>query len=149
VKYLTVDPGETVGWSLWEGTDLLECGQTPMWEFVDDLAAGVMCVGGEYRSADPDSSFVGVEIIVVEEWALYPWELQNLAWDKCRTARCIGAIELICRLAGIQLRMQAAQIKEQAVLGGAEDLFVRPLHENRHANDAIMHGVYYQVVEQL
>jgi hypothetical protein len=28
-------------------------------------------------------------------------------------------------------------------MAGAEQLFVEPLHENRHANDAIRHGVYY------
>jgi hypothetical protein len=34
------------------------------------------------------------------------------------------------------------------VAGGAEQLFYTPLRENRHQNDAIMHGVFYLVVEE-
>jgi hypothetical protein len=44
---------------------------------------------------------------------------------------------------GVPYTLQPAKIKETAVAGGAEEKFLRPLHENRHANDAIMHGTYF------
>lgn len=134
---LTVDPGETTGWALWDADwNLLDGGQTPLWEFIDDLYDGLI-----HR----DGPFEAVRRVVAEDWAIYPWEAQNLAWDKCRTARGIGAIELICRKAGIELVLQPAKIKETAVAAGAEDLYVSPRHPNRHQNDAIQHGVYFRL----
>lgn len=135
--YLTVDPGETTGWTLWsEDWEIVDGGQTPLWEFIDELRAGI--VEGEGR-------FGGLALIVCEDWAIYPWEAQNLAWDKCRTARGIGAIELLCRYSTVELVLQPAKIKETAVAAGAEDLYVSPRHPNRHQNDAIQHGVYYRL----
>jgi predicted xylose isomerase-like sugar epimerase len=60
----------------------------------------------------------------------------------------IGSITQTCRMAGIQLILQGAKIKERAEAAGAKALFMSPLDENRHANDAIRHGVYYQAVER-
>lgn len=87
--------------------------------------------------------FAGISAMVIEQWQLYPWELQNLAWDQCRTARAIGALTLLCRQYGIKLIFQGADIKNGAIAAGAEAMFLEPVHENRHSNDAIMHGVFY------
>lgn len=241
-KWLCVDPGETTGWSLWDGKDLLDADQTSMWQFADDVYRAVAAVPGdimylaglldgeghiaiqnkkhpcgriEIKMTDPaplqwclskfggnlngphpkgdghkdsftwntaqadtvarilaqvrphlkvkgsaaDSvldfldekgveppQFVGISAMVVEDWQLYPWELQNLAWDKCRTARLIGALTLICRQYGIKLVFQGADIKKGAQAAGAEALYLEPVHENRHANDSIQHGVFYLAV---
>jgi len=140
---LTVDPGETTGWALWDADwQLLEAGQTPLWEFIDDvwLASGL-----HDDCRHPSGPFAGARRIVCEDWAIYPWEAKALSWDKCRTARGIGAIELICRQAELELILQPAKIKETAVAAGAEELYLSPRHPNRHANDAIQHGVYYRL----
>lgn len=146
--WLAVDPGETVGWSLWSGADLKDCGQDAMWEFVDQVADSCFCVGGDYEHANGPfiaDEFNGLGAIICEDWALYPWVVSTgaLDFDKCRTARAIGALTLIARLANIPFILQPASIKEGAVAAGAEEMFVSPLHENRHANDSIMHGVFY------
>lgn len=140
MRWLTVDPGETTGWALWEDDRLVVAGQTPLWEFLDELWRGQ---GLHTDHRDAEGPFAHIGRIVCEDWALYPWAAKALSWDKCRTARGIGAIELICRQGFPELILQPAKIKEAAVAGGAEDLFLSPRHENRHANDAIMHGVYY------
>ena len=88
---------------------------------------------------------VDAEHLVIEDWALYPWKAQELAWDKCRTARGIGALSYICDAAGVPYTLQPAKIKDQAVAAGAEAYFKKPLHENRHLHDSIMHAVYFQV----
>lgn len=239
-KWLCVDPGDTTGWSVWDGKDLVYADQTPMWEFADNIyeavhtdstlgyLAGLIdgegtigvypngktdrvtiqvsmtaedvlkwcaenfggTVNGPYRQHENRTSmytwkraarqdvadliakirpllklkasqaddtltflkdeyaiepsvFIGIKAMVVEQWQLYPWELQNLAWDHCRTARLIGALELICRRFGIELIFQGADIKEAAIQAGAEALFLEPVHENRHANDSLMHGTFY------
>lgn len=148
--WLAVDPGETTGWSLWDEVGTLRyADQTPMWKFADAVyAAAEGKVFDPFFEALTEKERAAGKVptiyaIVCEQWQLYPWELQNLAWDHCRTARLIGALELICRQFGIQLIFQGADIKKGAVAAGAEALFLAPVHENRHANDSLMHGVYY------
>jgi len=154
--WLCVDPGETTGWSLWDTDGKLRyADQTPMWKFADMVFACAECKDTRLFEAffealtdkERDKGEVPtIYAMVVEQWQLYPWELQNLAWDHCRTARLIGAIELICRQFGIQLILQGADIKKGAQAAGAEALYLEPVHENRHANDSIQHGVFYLAV---
>lgn len=141
MRWLSIDPGETTGWALWDDEDLLEAGQTPLRQFIDGVYQALVAPESVPPGLSP--AYEGVGRLVVEDWQLYPWKSKELAWDYCRTARGIGALELIARLAGIELVLQPAAIKERAEAAGAENLFVHPLHENRHANDAIRHGVYY------
>lgn len=115
-----------------------------MWKFIDAVYEWV--TGGDGLTSLGAPSEIddgGLYAMVVEDWQLYPWELQNLAWDKCRTARAIGALTLICRQFGVELEFQGANIKDGAQAAGAEALYLEPVHENRHANDSIQHGVYY------
>jgi hypothetical protein len=143
VKFLTCDPGEHTGWSTWEDKTLLDAGTLELDEFVPSVAAALGVPTGGRPDAHTVEALEGVELVVIEDWALYPWKLQSLAWDKCRTARGIGALEFVCKAAGIPYVLQPASIKDAAKAAGAEDLFYRPLHENRHQNDAIMHGVHF------
>lgn len=143
MRLLSIDPGETVGWSLWEDRKLIEAGQSPMWEFADELYDGMVGDPGRRDAGWPESRFVGIDKIVCEDFKLYPWELDNLEWDEVLTARLIGAIQLVTRITSTPLVLQGAQIKEAAERAGAEHLFVEPLHPNRHANDAIRHAVFY------
>lgn len=137
--WISIDPGEDTGIALWEDGSLGEALTHRLWDVVDALSEAF----GFRESVDPELQLPKPDLIVMEDWALYPWKLKDLSWDKCRTARGIGAIELLCRMSNTQLVLQPAAIKKNAVAAGAEELFLRPLHENRHANDAIMHGVFY------
>lgn len=137
--WLSVDPGEDTGWALWEDDKLLTAGTDTLWKFLDKLWDNI---GPVTVDNEVDPEWFMIQKIVCEDWALYPWKLKQMGWDKCRTARGIGAIELLCRQSHIELELQPASIKEEAQNGGAKELFLRPLHENRHANDAIMHGFF-------
>jgi len=139
VKWISIDPGESTGWALWDSGNLVEASTDILWDVIDNLCG----VSSIRENPELELQFPKIDLIVMEDWALYPWKLKELGWDKCRTARGIGAIELICRVSGIELVLQPAAIKKGAVAAGAEELFLKPLHENRHANDAIMHGVFY------
>ena len=154
---LFVDPGEDTGWCVARGKLLLGAGTTKMWSFADDVydalafQADLQTYGSEL--IDPNAGWVlpGMEehvtrkigAIVCEDWRLYPWKLKSLGWDQCRTARLIGALTLCTRVFQLDWTLQPAAIKEEAVRCGAEEFFYRPLHENRHANDAIMHHSYH------
>lgn len=147
--WITIDPGETVGWAIWQDKNRVEAGQTRMWDFIDELDRWATANAGPegdspFTAADEwePRSYDSLDFIVMEDWVLYEWEAQNLIWDRQRTVRAIGAIELIGRQNGVPLELQGADIKEAAKAAGAEELFLSPVHENRHANDATMHGVF-------
>lgn len=158
-RVICVDPGETTGWSVWtkDCAKLLGGGQTaPGWQFVQDLHDAVTDNVGPIAEhedvilrsgVEPDENVGPIDLIVIERFAIYPWKAKELAWEELRTVQFIGAITFICQLHGIAMHKQAATIKERAKAGGAESLFTRPLQENRHENDSIMHGFYYGQVE--
>lgn len=135
-RWLSIDPGETVGWALWEDQQLLDAGQYPLVEFRDMVATAVL---------DGRGGFEDVRRLVIERFALYPEEARSgaLDWDEMRTSRLIGALELCASLGGWQVVFQPALIKEPSEKAGAAEFFRRPLHENRHANDALRHGWFY------
>lgn len=150
MRWLSIDPGETTGWALWEDKQLVDAGQTELIPFIDEVADSARVLGPS-SNLDLLAPFDGVKRLVVEEFKLYPWVIQDggLDFDEVRTARGIGALEFIARQAGIEFTFQPATIKEPAMDAGARELFQRPLYENRHANDAIMHGWYYIVTRML
>lgn len=150
--WIAVDPGETTGYSIWNAAGkLVGAGQQPMWKFLDLVyqwaVDGIIPAElGEDIDGDLDHEFGAA---VCEDWQIYPWiaEKGQLNFDKCRTARAIGALTLICRQFNKKLVFQGADIKKGAQAAGAESLYLEPVHENRHANDSIQHGVFYLAVE--
>lgn len=139
MRWISLDPGEDTGWAIWEDGKLVESGTHKLWDVIDALSSTLLSV----ELSDPEVTFGPLDRLVMEDWALYPWKLKSLGWDKCRTARGIGAVELMARISNTELVLQPASIKKTAVAAGAEELFMTPLHENRHANDAIMHGIFF------
>lgn len=162
--WITVDPGETTGWAIWQDLQRVEAGQTQLWQFIDALdhwasRGSVDTVTGPnlFAAADWDGKmpidpelharkpWAPLDLIVMEDWVLYPPGVGSgppEPWNKQRTVRGIGAIELIARQNNIPLELQGTDTKEIAIAAGAEELFLSPVHENRHANDATMHGVF-------
>lgn len=159
---LYVDPGEETGWALSQGVELLGGGQTPMWAFADEVAAklsdprddSTMFWNEAYYDGTPSIGTMELPIkrIVCEDFRIYPWAIYGpngrpthaLDFNPVRTARLIGGLTLLSRMFQIDLFFQPASIKGSAVAAGAEELFVTPLHPNRHQNDARMHFVYFK-----
>lgn len=159
-RTLYCDPGEDFGWALGKGLTLLAGGTEKMWPMYDEVYAALVDPSGSTMLAegaipdlrpgvDPAQNTGPIGRIVSEDWRLYPWELKNMRWDKCRTARVIGGLFGLSRQFCIDMIMQPAAIKESAQKAGAEQLYYRPLRENRHANDAIQHFVYFTQTEML
>lgn len=149
--WLSVDPGESVGWALWRDDTLIDAGTGVLWDFAQSVFVAT------FRPEEADligdwlaKKFIGVTRIIMEDWRIYPKNAKNgdLNWDQCRTARLIGALTLCCQQGAMEYGFQPALIKEQAEAAGAEAFFLSPRDENRHANDAIRHGVYWLAVKQ-
>jgi hypothetical protein len=156
-SFLTLycDPGEDFGMCLANGTKLLAARTEKMWTVAREIHDAIeefgdawnMFKGYERSDVEEDELKLPIGRIVCEDWRLYPDKLQELAWDPCRTARVIGAVTLICLLNDVTLIFQGANIKKAAQAAGAEELYYKPVRENRHQNDAIQHFVFYSNVE--
>lgn len=157
-RMLCVDPGEMTGWSIWHDDTLLGGGQTPMWNFAHDVynffEGGVGPLeqheqGILHPGIKPEQNVDTIGLMVVEKFALYPWEAKKgtLDWNEFRTSQLIGALHFLAQLFDVRIHKQPASIKERALAGGAKELFVKPIHDNRHQNDSIMHGFFYRQVE--
>lgn len=156
---LYCDPGEDFGWCLGCGTVLVSAGTTKMWAMADDVWDSLFEGGkpadtflldeANIRDGVDRSAFEELEIkrIVCEDFRIYPWAAKQLAWDRVRTARVIGALTMMARRKDIPFILQPAAIKKAAQAAGAEELYYRPLHENRHQNDALQHFVFYTNTE--
>jgi len=155
-KTLYLDPGEAAGWCLGNGPKLLAAGTEKMWYLADAIWASLSSGGsdGPLGSGSEALSFsrkgVGqkqlalpIGRVVAEDFRIYPEKAKSLSWDPVRTARLIGAVTMMCRIFDLDFHLQPAAIKRTAELGGAEAFFYRPLHDNRHQNDAIRHFVYF------
>lgn len=141
-RWLTVDIGESTGYALWSENRYLGGGTAPMEDFV--YAVGnPLTPRHRHRDTELLGRVSGWELIVIEDWQLYEWKAQDLIWDKQLTVRGLGALQYIAFALDRPCVLQPAKIKDAAKAAGAEELFLRPLHPNRHQNDAIMHGVHY------
>jgi hypothetical protein len=153
------DPGEDFGWALGCGTTLVARGITKMWTTADVLWEALNDGPDKTEFFDPayirdeidaeDYQDMWIERIVCEDFRIYPWAAKDLAWDRVRTARVIGAMTFMARRKEIPFILQPAAIKKAAVAAGAEELFDKPLYENRHSNDAIMHFTFFTATELL
>lgn len=156
-RTLYCDPGEDFGWAQGVGTTLISAGTEKMWTQADNIWAALNDPSDPSNDLnspdflrdgiDPALALLPIQRIVCEDFRIYPWKAQELAFDRVRTARVIGAITFMCRVNMIPLILQGANIKAAAQAAGAEELYYRPLRENRHQNDAIQHFVFYTNVE--
>lgn len=151
---LYADPGETTGWVLACGVTLLAAGQERLWYFADDVwssfdKTGALAHGPaiepfmHWGSDNEHLLDLPIGRIVFENFVLYKSHASALVGSEIRTIRLIGALCMIARIKQLDIHDQPASIKKQAEVGGAESFFLRPLHENRHANDALRHFWYF------
>jgi len=113
---LAFDPGGTTGWAcLREGQ--LAGGSFPLWSKVEHLLVSV-----------------GPDIVVCEDFLLYPGKAQHLYWNRFEAVQVIGVLKFLTDKFGIPLVMQtAAQGKAMKV--------VRVHEFNKHATDALRHAL--------
>jgi len=154
-RTLYCDPGEDFGWAVGRHTSLLAAGTGKLWTIVDEVwdlienpaSTDNIFNDEENRRAGTEADYSPIGRIVCEDFRIYPWKARDLKWDRVRTARGIGALTFMCRLKEIEFVLQPASIKAAAQAAGAEELYYRPLRENRHQNDAIQHFVFYTNTE--
>lgn len=137
MRLLAVDPGDVhVGLALFED-DAEDWHIVSAWEEQPDEAADTVV-----RFIVEEK----LDVLVVEEFRLYPWKAQQQAFSQMKTAELIGALRLIHRWYGQECQWveQGASIKKptQAILRRLE-IKKAPGSKGQHVVDAQLHGWHF------
>lgn len=130
---LTLDPGETTGWALFDRGQLVECGQ---WRTLNPstLANDIAAISAARGPLDR---------IVYEEYRVRGNKFKEHVGSEVITIQHIGAIKVVAAELNIPLVKQTAGMAK----GFATDAKLRRwgLYQPglRHANDSIRHGCYW------
>lgn len=131
-RVLALDPGETTGACVFQGSDLLNYTQL----ITKSVPEGAATVKGYIIAWQP-------EVVVMESYRIYSWKTKDHTWASLHTPRLIGAIEYVCYDMELAIKQQSAQQGK----GFCTD---DKLHEwglykegQKHARDAIRHACYY------
>lgn len=124
-KYLALDPGNSTGWATFN-------------EKGDVVGFGTCVTRQEVYEKVADSE---PELIIMEDYRLYPWKSKEQSWSPFETVRVIGAVEYYAYLHKCQMVLQEPSIKS---IGYKWAGLVKPKnHALSHETDAYVHGVFY------
>ncbi len=130
-RLLAIDPGETVGYALFEEGELATAGQ---FKVENILQLGVDLIWAH----SPNT-------IVTESYRVYRHKLERHAWSNVPTLRYIGAIQfIVAQAGGITYHEQSAYEAKQFCTD--DRLRAWGLWQSgnaRHAHDAIRHACHF------
>jgi hypothetical protein len=136
-KLLSLDPGETLGWSSWQCTKddvkLLEYGQ---WLCTPFDTNGIPAVIRLIERVMPDH-------IVYEDYKVYSFKSAAHSWSALHTPQLIGCIRMLCQQKGLKPSKQMAQEAKGFCTDDKLQEWGYWLKGNKHARDAIRHALFY------
>lgn len=135
LKILSFDPGETVGWCVWQDAKVIASGQVRTTEWTYAQITDLLEVMAKNR---PD-------VVIYESYRVYAWKTDSHAWDEVHTAQIIGIIRLQCMTLAIPYIMQTAQVAKQFMTDDKLVAWGLWKRGERHARDAIRHAAWYRV----
>lgn len=127
MRYISIDPGETIGYSVWNGTERVEQGELGITEFLHKLEEKV----GE------------LDLIIYESYALRRSSAKAMIGNEFETPQVIGIIKWIAYKAGIPTVKQSPAQKK---FFGDDRLKKLGLYDRgqRHSRDSVRHALYWQ-----
>lgn len=142
---ITLDPGETTGWAVWDHNKLKGTGQLD----TKTVQSSILMLDkwldtkSDWDRIDMSDRHLYPCYVVMEEYRVYSHLAQSHSHSTIHTARLIGAIEALLTLKGIRYEMCPAGLaKGFATDQKLEDWGMYQVGQ-RHARDAIRHGVYF------
>ena len=134
---LSIDPGETVGWSYWEYDRAKYCGQLELGPHRVGWGVTLHKLLGRFRPS----------VIVIERFSLYAWKAKSQSWSEMYTSRVIGAVEIWAQLQSppIKVVFQGAGVAKPFCTNDKLRQWglLQTVTQLRHANDALRHACYY------
>lgn len=145
MRVLALDPGEKVGWARADVSPAgawsdVRHGITPL----RDMAIAVhAALYPPPHALDPTSEY---DVVVCEDWRLYPHMAQQFVGSSFPSVKFIGAVELACWVSGTKLVKQGAAVKKPALAMMAKfdpELHAKVTrsgaHDDLHDMDALIH----------
>lgn len=136
IAYLAIDPGETNGIAAYdENGVLLWCRPIKHADLTDFLL-------------DIEKLFAPLQLIIVENYLVYPNKAKQHVYSKLTTVRMLGEIDGFAKARGIKVQKQNATIKNV----GYKWMGRKPLPKSdpmNHAFDAHAHGLYWLVTHHI
>lgn len=131
-RLLCIDPGHTTGWAL----------------FVDgypNCAGHLTNTNNEPGKLNQLITTHQPDLILYEEFVLYPWASKSQSWSDLPTVQIIGVLKHLAHQADIPLASQGANVGKGFVTDQKlkEWGFYKPAL--RHAMDALRHGCHYLI----
>src|SRR5690606_3703191 len=130
---LSIDPGHTTGWCVFEGVHLKDCGQLN----TDVIDAQTLKELNLLFDRFPLTE------CVFEDYRVYKWRLEQHSFSDLHTPKLIGAIQTVCLLRGIEYHKQPASVAKQFVTDDKLKEWGFWKAGQRHARDAIRHACYF------
>ena len=134
---LALDPGETMGWSLFRcetgGIELVDCGQllcTPL------APVGIERTRALITKCNPQH-------IAYEDYRVYNWKANQHSWSELHTPKLIGCIVTIAHLRDIPTSCELAQQPKNFVTDEKLEIWKMYQKGQRHARDSIRHGLFW------
>lgn len=137
MKLLSLDPGITTGWALFNTINSL-----PLIKFGSERGKDTLwCALEELKQPEL--------VVVVEDYINRPSKAGGFdhAWDTGKTHRIIGSIEHWCWENHYKFILQQPMIKPAAY--GMLGLKYEKGKKNQHHLDAIVHGYYFLLAQKL
>lgn len=133
-KLLAIDPGETVGWALFEQAELSGTGEVR----IDIDSSGSMNILPLHRII----KVLNPDLVVIEDYRVYAHKANAHTWNALYTPKLIGALQYMCQLWNIPYVMQMASSK-QFCTDSKLKIWGYYKKASKHSMDAVRHGCYY------
>lgn len=134
-RLLALDPGETMGWALFEGCKLTAYDQVKL---KDDPFTPTIALFDKWQPTH----------VVAEDYKIYGWKAEKHSWSELFTPKLIGAVELLCAQRQLPLKKQMAQLAKGFCKDEKLTMWGIFPTKQRHARDAIRHGAYYLIFDK-
>lgn len=147
-RLLSLDPGETTGWSVWDSHDngthyeLFASGQLETWNKQAQISTApciLPCVLNFPRllaQYEPDE-------VVLESYRVYEWKSESHSWSDVPTLRIIGSMETELHHKGLPYYFQTAQMAKNFCTDERLVEWGFWKRGERHARDAMRHALYF------
>jgi len=131
-RILALDPGETTGFCVFEGPNLVVADQLKT-KSVPEGAWEIEKAVCKHNVAE----------VVMEMYRVYSWKAEDHSWQSLHTPRLIGAVEYVCFQLDVPLIQQTAQQAKGFCTD--EKLKAWGVYQvgKPHSCDAIRHACYY------
>lgn len=128
MRWISIDPGKTNGWSYWEGTERLDAGEDQQMELYERI---------ERYVED------GLEFILYENYVLRQSSAKAMIGNKFPAAQVIGVLKWLAHKHKLKIDTQMPAQKE---FFDNDKLKRLGLYDKgmQHCRDSVRHALYYQ-----